>query len=550
MSAQTMTHVISNSFLPMTSHERDIQVPPTCSASDPAAAVISPLSLPHPVSGYFGHLHAGATHAQSPAGPGPHSETSKPGNRVYSPLSPGARGPLPYGPSYPQVRVSSITSPVTSASGPPSQGHGSTNGRSASATLAFTGHPPPPPAQSDTFGALSHEQIVQRLQQQNAKIREAWEAERKYLEANRERAEEVYKEERALMEEERAQWEAERTALIEEIKRLRQALKMAEARSVPPARNMQPATLDPRVLSPASYAAAAAQRTAAFLANGAPTRLPKPQYLDLASPRSPNGPAAPVSDFLKPAGTPSGPVPVVDVKEIHPDLEGIPLKATSVKKATFTDSGSSNGTRTSSNSGSPSSNAERKKAQTQEVLAAQETERLTMHAGHTPSHSLSTLQTASSSGTNTPDGGSKTPTVAQDEPRDCSKDAQEPETAPAPNEQAPPAEDHPEPVLEPSDGDRELKGPLMVRNMPAHDEIFFQALNSKLEEVSKDRNAAVPTVLASTVRSRSRQHDGASGSDLGSDGRSTPRSGDEEELDVPIKFRRRLNFGAPFGEIR
>jgi fibrillarin-like rRNA methylase len=62
----------------------------------------------------------------------------------------------------------------------------------------------------------------QRLLQQNARIREAWEAERKYLEANRERAEEVYKEERALMEEERAEWEAEKATLLAEIRRLQQ----------------------------------------------------------------------------------------------------------------------------------------------------------------------------------------------------------------------------------------------------------------------------------------------------------------------------------------
>ncbi len=46
-----------------------------------------------------------------------------------------------------------------------------------------------------------------------------------------------------------------------------------------------------------------------------------------------------------------------------------------------------------------------------------------------------------------------------------------------------PSEDHPEPLLEPSE-DVELRGPLMVRNMPAHDEIFFRKLSDKLKKKS------------------------------------------------------------------
>ncbi|KAL1840332.1 hypothetical protein VTJ49DRAFT_546 [Mycothermus thermophilus] len=554
MSAQTMTKMFSDSFLPTSFHERDTHIPSTHSASDPIASMISPLALPHPISGYFDILHGGATRAQPVSVLGRLSEIQKPRDQVYSPLSPGARGPLPHASSYfpphvlpldqhrpsslPPTNRAQITSPEASRSPLGSHGWDSSVNGSIPPAAASVGHPTL--TQSDPPGTLSHDQVVQRLQQQNAKIREAWEAERKYLEANRERAEEVYKEERALMEEERAQWDAERAALIQEIKRLRQALGMAEAGPLPSC----------------GGAHAWPQRNAAVFPNGGSSvRPPKPQYLDLASPRLPNGPRAPVADFLKPADAPeaaSGPVPVVDVKEIHPDLEGIPLKATSVKKATFTDTGSPKGSKTSSSAGSPASaGSDKKKEQTLQALAAKETERLTMHAGHTPSHSLSTLPTASSSGTASPtsNAGDRTPTVpAREESGTSDKDAPAPDNtndiskATAPDQH----DDHPEPILEPSDGDRELKGPLMVRNMPAHDEIFFQALNSKLEEVSKDTRAAVPTVLASVVRSpRVHQHE-----DAGSDsGRSTPRSGDDEELDVPLRFKRRLNFGAPFGEI-
>jgi hypothetical protein len=126
--------------------------------------------------------------------------------------------------------------------------------------------------------------------------------------------------------------------------------------------------------------------------------------------------------------------------------------------------------------------------------------------------------------------------------------------------------DHPEPMFEPA-GDPELKGPLMVRNMPAHDEIFFQKLSDRLEEVCKDDSAALPAVLKDsepadkaanpTRRSKTRaesqpgpQNDTA-GSDAGSeDSKSSPKSGEEEGFDVPLKFKKRMNFGAPFGEFR
>ncbi len=66
--------------------------------------------------------------------------------------------------------------------------------------------------------------MVELLVKQNGRLREAWEAERKYLQANRERAEEVYREERALMDEERMGWVAERTMLLDELAFLKQEL--------------------------------------------------------------------------------------------------------------------------------------------------------------------------------------------------------------------------------------------------------------------------------------------------------------------------------------
>lgn len=489
------------------------------------------------------------------------------------------------------------------AVGPTSNGGSpAVNGYIPPTSLASAGHPRS--ISADAASAPFHDQAVQRLVQQNARIREAWEAERKYLEANRERAEEVYKEERALMEEERAEWDTERAALFQEIGRLQQALGLGGGSPLP--NGMHPfsrtsfSNLDQRGggsggtsrISPNS--SLSSERTSqpgtqsnGQLAQNGNSSLPMtgPRIMDLASPRSPNGPSAATPDFLKPAEaseTESEPVPIVDVNEIHPELEGIPIKATSVKKATFTDTGSPNGSKTSSLSGSPASSDQQrsprvKKAQTLQVLAAKETERLTMHAGHTPNHSLSSLATVASSGTATAtsNGGDSTPTMPHED------GASSQGTATAGEDGAPELTDpfpgvtdrhgnlladHPEPTFEPAD-DPELKGPLMVRNMPAHDEIFFQKLSDKLEEVRKDNEAALPAVLKDpelagtaanpAVQSKTQtdgqpgpQHDTA-GSDAGSeDGKSSPKSGEEGEFDVPIKFKKRMNFGAPFGEVR
>jgi hypothetical protein len=102
---------------------------------------------------------------------------------------------------------------------------------------------PPATHENDTFGAsLSRSvsadataapqhvsiQFAQRLVQQNALIREAWEAERNYLEANRRRAEEVYQEERAIMEEVREAWEREKIVMMQEMQGLKERIQRLE----------------------------------------------------------------------------------------------------------------------------------------------------------------------------------------------------------------------------------------------------------------------------------------------------------------------------------
>jgi hypothetical protein len=449
---------------------------------------------------------------------------------------------------------------------------------------------------ADEVASSTHDCMVRRLLQQKARMQEAWEAERKYLEANRERAEEVYKEERALMEEERAEWEAEKAALLGEIERLGGTNPLVMnglpfwARTPFASLGQREGSQGTSRISPNS--SLSSERSSQPVGqNGRPAAqngssqlpIPGPRAQDLASPRSPNGPSAATADFMKQDEAPdtaTEPIPIVDVQEIHPELEGIPIKATNVKKATFKDTESQNGSKSSSPSGSPPSGSDQtksprvKKEQTLQVLAAKEADRLTMHAGHTPSHSLSSVGTVVSSGTATAtsNSGDSTPTMPHDDVAFSqgtttggggsgvygSQQVMEPFPS-VTDQHGYLLVDHPEPVFEPTE-DRELKGPLMVRNMPAHDEIFFQKLSDKLEEVSKDNAAALPAVLkdsgaaqpaAAEVKTQAEDQPGA-GSEAGSEdtSKSSPKSSDEDELDVPLKFKKRMNFGAPFGEFR
>jgi hypothetical protein len=102
----------------------------------------------------------------------------------------------------------------------------------------------------------------------------------------------------------------------------------------------------------------------------------------------------------------------------------------------------------------------------------------------------------------------------------------------------------------------------MVRNMPAHDEVFFRKLSDKLEEVSKGTEASVPTVLRDVAETENKptqdgdsthQHfaitENAAADKSDTDG-SSPQSNKGEEVDVPLKMKKSSNFGAPFGVFR
>ncbi|EEU47081.1 uncharacterized protein NECHADRAFT_99762 [Fusarium vanettenii 77-13-4] len=487
--------------------------------------------------------------------------------------------------------------------------------------------------------------VVQRLVQQNAMIREAWEAERNHLEANRRRAEEVYQEERIIMDEVRVGWETEKENMIREIEDLKErmhrlegennALKAVAAQSIqvtgvvsplasqrggsgdgslensyfsaPPGRLTSrsqnptiPASLSMGDASSLPPGLDGASRRPHFLSPGSSRLSPSTQ--PESSPFVPLDPRMqtqkPVArDFLSsPSDDATTPVPVIDVQEIDPKLEGIPLKATAVQKSTFADGATSTdnpsspiasppgpATQHPERLGRPSNVRGSSKEYTLQALSAVESRRLTMHAGHTPNHSLSLFPTVNPTDTDAIVGEGATPTVETvidlaaalpEEPvkspaativQTARRDSKVSFVSFAAEELD---MDHPEPVFEPDECDKPLKGPLMIRNMPAKDELFWEAVNKKLEPISQGQNA-LPSVMQTSLedlevgagpsglnaQAQKRQkvsHVGGDGSvDAQADGEDSGNDSETSDngidADVPLKFKATSNFGAPFG---
>lgn len=284
-------------------------------------------------------------------------------------------------------------------------------------------------------------------------------------------------------------------------------------------------------------------------------------------------------DFLVSQDGPSeSPIPVIDVHEIDPKLEGIPIKATAVQKSTFSQVSNSS----SSMASPPTVESERReskdeqqssvlgsKAQTLQALAAGEFQRRTMHAGHTPNHSISAFPTMTATDSTSANSGAgqseaTTPKAAQPEIADSEQDSDsinelqhQTSYTDAPPDGVLPHEDDQEPLFEPED-DKPLKGPLMVKNIPAQDEIFWAQVNKKLEPISHGEDA-LPTVIKSQIGHAGGETesspsklvavggDGAADDNVDDSSFSPSGQASKLEADVPLKLRTTTNFGAPFG---
>ncbi|CAJ0548286.1 Ff.00g050400.m01.CDS01 [Fusarium sp. VM40] len=481
--------------------------------------------------------------------------------------------------------------------------------------------------------------VVQRLVQQNQSIREAWEAERNHLEANRRRVEEVYQEERLIMDEVRDTWEVEKEVMAREIEELKErvhrlegensALKAMTAQSiqvtgvVSPLASQRggsgegsldnsyfpapPGRLTSRAQNP-TIPAGISMTDASFLPPGLDGASRRPHFSSSSARVSPttqpeSSPFVPLDprmqtqnpiakDFLpSPIEDVATPVPVIDVQEIDPKLEGIPLKATAVQKPTFAASASPSENPTSPVTSPPGPAAQSpeqsrrplnvrgsSKEYTLQALSAVESRRLTMHAGHTPNHSLSLFPKVNPTDPASIVGEGATPTVesvlnlgtaaTEGEPRDTLTVPVQSDRRDSKVSFVSCAEDLDpnalDALMEPSDGDKPLKGPLMLRNMPAKDELFWEEVHKKLEPISQGLNS-LPAVMQTdemesiagpsslNIPAVGPKSVGPVGGDGSADAKAETGHSDGEgggkaiEADVPLKLKSTSNFGAPFG---
>lgn len=363
-------------------------------------------------------------------------------------------------------------------------------------------------------------------------MRQAWDEERRALQANRDRAEELYRDAIEALRNEHAatqsKWEAERYTLQTQIMLLQNRLRKSEAR-------WNEATLRGGGFDSQSIS---------FQGNSSSQLSPTEQsdsFLPLHHDNS-SADQAVTMDRVAPSE-------VIDVQEYHKDLEGIHLKVNAVKKATFTDTPSSNGSKISSGDGSPSHTPEERRELARErcarALKADPLSRLTMNAGHTPTVSMSfastgATNTVTSSGSNTPTLVSGDGAISSD--GNDGNDGRESKEPAEPTGTAIDDADHGPAIMEPSDEDTELKGPLTLRNIPAKDEIFLRKLSDKLEKAAHGEDAT-PTVLKDVECEKgepSAQAAPAPADDSDSE---------DAEPEIPLKLRETSNFGKPLGTL-
>lgn len=243
----------------------------------------------------------------------------------------------------------------------------------------------------------------------------------------------------------------------------------------------------------------------------------------------------------------------IDISHIQPELEGVPIKASAVAPSfaakVLSPNSSLSPAKLSPNIKSTlrdatnvqRSSSQEKKPSTLEVMAAPETTRLTLYAGHTPNHSISTFPILEES-------GGATPTQNQhlhNPPKVDELEGQE--------------------LIEDRDEDPELKGKLSLATKPLPtDTSFLAEVNAKLEQAK--RSGDISPESASSSRSNSQSQAGMRNRDslglLLSFTSSTAESeetapsplenaGDDEDAKAdeiaPLRLKPSLNFGRPMG---
>ncbi|KAI1457350.1 hypothetical protein F4805DRAFT_182399 [Annulohypoxylon moriforme] len=583
----TMTRLPSDSFLPsggMLDHtQRPMSFVPHSNGHS-SASIISPLSLPHSINqlSYIDESHL--TNLPPPNYLHSPSLSVAPQSQQQS-LSP-RRSPL----NNPELRLASLSptknQPESGVTSPP-----------------------------DNMSTNNLVDLLRRRDEQNKKMIELWRAERAQLEANRYQAEELYKGERAIMDEERSIWVQEKAKLQNELLQWQKRVTLLEQEKHQLIQQNQGLSIRLRGTrsggSQATRSFDGSTDTTAGSIRGGGLASPGSHSQSTGMPQSSSEGTSPntapsastVPDILRGSTMPEsqpfipldprmqGPspgvaspktqeerIPSIDIQEVMPELEGIRVRTNAVQKTTFTDENP-----LSPPGGlkklSPSTAAKQDPARarivpaelTKEALQAPESDRLTMHAGHTPNHSmsLSRLHTVDSTAATNTSNSSGTQTPKNPQPEASQGGAIEQSTHDQPVSDAVAVGIYmksdlssesaanrlgPLPILVPREHDPELKGPLQLRNLPAADEPFLKALSDKLEHVIT--NNLSPTVLEDQASEPkefpelNQDNVAKAGGDGAQDTHVEPAEEEDEEADIPLKLKPSNNFGAPLGQLR
>ncbi|KFY31218.1 hypothetical protein V493_01298 [Pseudogymnoascus sp. VKM F-4281 (FW-2241)] len=227
----------------------------------------------------------------------------------------------------------------------------------------------------------------------------------------------------------------------------------------------------------------------------------------------------------------------IDISLIQPELEGVPIKSSAVAPTFAAQIRSPSGTTFSPSRFSPDTAPPPRPSQSydrysptlgprkaRDMIKQPEGRRLTMHAGHTPNHSVIHFELG--------DSGITTPKSSAREPESIATVIEQEES---------PTEDP------------ELSGPLGLTNDAPEDKQFLAALTSKLEEVAEsERTEEVDEeemsdgkVLQNALRAIGRGN-GSRRDDEDREGLIAIASTD----DIPmLKFKQTPNFGRPLGSL-
>ncbi|KAI1662474.1 hypothetical protein F4813DRAFT_109418 [Daldinia decipiens] len=448
------------------------------------------------------------------------------------------------------------------------------------------------PSITSSLGNMSNQallNLLQRREEQNRKLIENWRAERAHLEASRTRAEEMYQEERAIIDEERMIWIEEKSNLQRDLSEWKKRTEVAEkqrdemvnllrsmktqgGRSKIPFDGAAEPTIGSLRGGGLSSAETHSQSSINFWSPSdgtspkrvlpgelhvseyhGSTTMPESKPFIPLDPRMQglsSGVSSPVSQQDR--------VPCIDIQEVIPGLEGIRVRPDIVQKATFTDDKPSESSPEPILFPAPEAKQELIRTRvvpaelTKEALQAPESDRLTMHAGHTPNHSISlsrlhtvetteVVNTADSSGSSTPKCCDEQDNQVQvlEKVTNCQTSCC--------GLGCPKAAEAQDQLEDERDKDPELKGPLTLRNLPAADEPFLKALNDKLADVIT--HDMTPTVLKHGSYFKPATSEPVIEAD--DDGAHDAREElEEQEPEIPLKLKQSSNFGAPLGQLR